>query len=27
LGRDVHAGGDQREQTYFTFAYQKIFGK
>lgn len=27
LGRDVHAGGDQREQTYFTFAYQKLFGK
>ncbi|HZX90900.1 MAG TPA: transporter [Rudaea sp.] len=27
LGRDIHAGGDQREQTYFTFAYQKLFGK
>jgi len=27
LGRDVHAGGDQHEQTYFTFAYQKLFGK
>ena len=27
LGRDVYAGGDQREQTHFTFAYQKLFGK
>jgi hypothetical protein len=27
LGRDVYAGGDQREQTYLTFAYQKLFGK
>jgi hypothetical protein len=27
LGRDVYAGGDQREHTYFTFAYQKLFGK
>lgn len=27
LGRDVYAGGDERERTYFTFAYQKLFGK
>jgi len=27
LGRDVHAGGDLREQTYITLAYQKLFGK
>lgn len=27
LGRDVYAGGDQHARTYFTFAYQKLFGK
>lgn len=27
LGHDVYAGGDQREHTYFTLAYQKLFGK
>lgn len=27
VGRDVYAGGNQPEQTYLTFAYQKLFGK
>lgn len=27
LGRDIYAGGDQREQTYLTFAFQMSFGK
>lgn len=27
LGRDIHAGGDQSKQVYFTLAYQRIFGK
>jgi hypothetical protein len=27
LGRDVYAGGNLPEHTYFTFAYQKLFGK
>jgi len=26
LGRDVYAGGDQRESNYFSLAYQKQFG-
>ncbi len=27
LGRDVHAGGDQSKEVYFTLAYQRIFGE
>ncbi len=27
LGRDVYSGGDERERTYFTLSYQKLFGK
>ena len=27
LGHDVFAGGDEREHTYFTLSYQKLFGK
>ena len=27
VGRDVHVGNAVREQTYVTFAYQKLFGE